>query len=94
MKVYGASIYCVACHAEPFPPEGSDARETFDLLRFSDGWRCELHRIPGQRVPRAAVVTVKGALVPAAGNEATKFDPPARAPSAQGASASALEASP
>jgi hypothetical protein len=43
-KIYGAGIFCGIYHAEPFPDPGSGYRETFDLLRTTGEWRCELHR--------------------------------------------------
>ena len=60
MKAYGANIVCAhpGCGAQPFPPEGSGLRESFDVVRVHGQWLCELHRDPKQiRKPRAAAAT-------------------------------------
>jgi hypothetical protein len=56
MKIYGANIFCNVCHAEPWPDDPA-VRETFDLIRVKEGWRCEAHRSPGQRAARIAVTS-------------------------------------
>jgi hypothetical protein len=64
MKTYGAEIYCRApgCHAEPYPDDPATTRETFDLVRVGEEWRCELHRSPQRRASRAVAATPRQAL--------------------------------
>lgn len=62
MKTRGANIFCLVCHAEPWPDDPA-IRETFDLRLVNGGWRCEQHRdrVP-KRAPRSAPQTPRQAL--------------------------------
>jgi hypothetical protein len=62
VKTFGANIYCSICRAQPYPGDPG-VRESFDLQRDGDEWRCELHRPPLQkRVPRVAAAKPPEAL--------------------------------
>jgi hypothetical protein len=62
-KTYGAGIRCAICDAQPWPDDPA-IRESFNLTRSDDGWRCELHALPGKRArvsasPLAALAEVE-----------------------------------
>jgi hypothetical protein len=65
-RSYGARIFCVICHAEPWPSDPA-VRQTFSLTRFgpngrpaafpeSGEWRCEQHPIGNRGADRLAVL--------------------------------------
>ena len=64
-KVYGASIFCSVCHAEPFPDDPATTRETFDLLRVDGAWFCERHRPPKTAPKDSAAAPPVEAVSPA-----------------------------